>query len=158
MSGAVGDNTARASGVVAAAGGGGLVRQVVTASIANGNGNTTSSSFVNMATDCTVDITPTASDSRVMILSPISCYAGHQTALVTIYRDSTNVAGGTAGVFQQTSPMLGIGIAWVDSPATTSATTYNLRLRASPGGTGATIYAQQNYVTTMTLVELGPNS
>tara|TARA_R110000824_G_scaffold121967_2_gene278505 strand:+ start:119 stop:592 length:474 start_codon:yes stop_codon:yes gene_type:complete len=157
MSGIVADNSARASGVVAAAGAGGKVLQVVTASIANGNGTTTSSSFVAMGTDCTIDITPTKDDSRIMILSPISCYAGHQTCIVTVYRDSTNVAGGTAGVFQQTSPMLGVGIAFVDSPATTSATTYNLRLRASPGGTGATVYAQQNYTTTMTLVELAPN-
>lgn len=161
MSGSVADNSARASGVVAAAGGGGKVLQVVTAMIENCNGDTTSGTYVNLNVDATIDITPTLATSKILIMSPFGSYAGHDVTEVSYFRDGTNVNGNsnTTGVGIFTGPsgghsQYGAGWTWLDSPATTSAVTYNIRHRCNPGGTGAHAYTNYNYMTVMTLLEI----
>ena len=101
---------------------------------------TTSTSFV--ATGIDVSITPSATSSKVLIFATTSAYlnvAGY-VAYYTIYRGSTNLSEDTAG-FQnvhQTSAggssddlISPVSMVFLDSPSTTSATTYQIYTRVS---------------------------
>jgi hypothetical protein len=102
--------------------------------------STTSTSYV--ATPLAVTITPTSSSNRVMINWSGMTYVANlgNTAYVTLFRNSTNLASNAGtGFFNPTSgaantafPTAGV---FVDSPATTSATTYTVYIRSASGGT-----------------------
>ena len=95
----------------------------------------TSSSF--FASTTSVSITPTSSSSKILVTAilPLQC-ATSGIIHYTIYRGSTNLGNNDFGRFydnvnrdnQATMTIL-------DSPSTTSATTYAVYLRASGGGT-----------------------
>ena len=117
--------------------GGGKVLQVVTNS-ATSNFVTTSDSFTYVSGMPSVSITPSATSSKVLVM-----FNGGATELnggngyVTIYRDSTNL-GTSAGFWQmqhqanyRRSGSQGI---FLDTPNTTSATTYQIRIRNSSSG------------------------
>ena len=161
MSGPISDNIARASGVVAAAGGGGKVLQVVSNMTENCDGDTMSSSYVVFGgADATLDITPTLATSKILLMSNMCSYAGHDVTEVTFYRDATNVNGnGNSGVGIYTGPSgghseYGMGTTWLDNPATTSAITYGLKHRCNPGGTGAHAYSNYKMMTVITAMEI----
>ena len=161
MSGPIGDNVARASGVVAAAGGGGKVLQVVTSFTPDCNGDTQSGTYVAFGgADATLDITPTADTSKILLMAPMTGYAGHDVTETTFYRDSTNVNGnGNTGIGIWTGPpggnnSYGAGFTWLDDPATTSTITYSMKHRSNPGGTSAHAYSNYNFMTTMTAMEI----
>ena len=66
MSGQIGDNVARASGVVAAAGGGGKVLQVLQATITD-TFSVSTTTFTDI-TGLTIDITPAATSSKILVM------------------------------------------------------------------------------------------
>jgi len=162
MSGPVGDNTSRASGVVAAAGGGGKVLQVVSNMTENCDGDTMSGNYVVFSgADATLDITPTAATSKILLMTNMCSYAGHDVTEVSLFRDGTNVNGNsnTTGVGIFTGPSgghaeYGMGTTWLDDPATTSTITYGLKHRCNPGGTGAHAYTNYKMMTTITAMEI----
>ena len=111
------------------------VLQVVQASISS-VASTTSGSFV--ATGLSVNITPSSSSNKVLVLfNGVGGTNDTNGNYFTIYRDSTNLGGGSghvrmkgvSGGFQS-----GISMSELDSPSTSSQISYAVRF-AKAGGT-----------------------
>jgi len=119
-----GDNT------FAAPGGGGKVLQVIGASDSTSR-STFSSSFVNSSSTLTATITPSSTSNKVLIMMSIGVYKKTGgVGYITIYRGGTNLAGNdgfipNTGLNNQYSS----SVVFLDSPNTTSATTYEFRQR-----------------------------
>jgi hypothetical protein len=122
------------------------IGQVVTAETSTTT-TTTSTSFVD-ATSMTVTITPTSSTSKILILSSfvLQSYAsgsGGPGGEYQIVRGSTSVM---AGSFTWTNSSVSgilinepVAMTYVDSPATTSATTYKIQIARTGGATNCYI-------------------
>ena len=136
---------------------------------------TTSFATTNTAmqdvTDVTISITPTSASNKVFVI--VSGLTGSADASntwrINLLRNSTDIAQSTgSGASEQTlSPFTASAsagdsftIAFLDSPATTSATTYKIQLAS--GGGGATYIGRQGVndnrrsVTTITAMEVTP--
>ena len=106
----------------------GAVLQTVSAGLAIGQNSTTSISFVS--SPLTVSITPKFSTSKILIIAnsvgliSSSSYA----AKYTIYRNSTNLgsAQGMTFIGGGTNQDIPLSLSYLDSPATTSSTTYTV--------------------------------
>jgi len=142
-------------------GSGNAVIQVVTGTYQSTNGfSTSSTSFV--ATPLAVTITPQSTNSKVLITVSTPSYFGSSTnAWFTIYRNSTNLATGSspqsmvAQYSGSSGTVMPINISFLDSPSTTSSTTYTLYVQVSgntvqvnfsasgSGSSNATIVAQE---------------
>ena len=122
----------------------GSVLQVVSVNKVNAF-TTTSSSPVDV-TGLSVNITPSSATSKILVLAQI--YGSSETATgfyVNLVRNSTNLNIGTAGsgpgnstvgsYFASGSLWSTSPIMFLDSPATTSATTYKIQLFNSGTGT-----------------------
>ena len=129
--------------------------------------STSSTSMVDV-TGVSVSITPTSTSSKVFVtvtgVTGISL--NNQIVCFDLVRDSTAIAQSTgAGTSNQTTmhfpasavTAIDFGIEYLDSPATTSATTYKLQMRATSGtavvgrlGSATTFGA----VTTITAMEV----
>ena len=121
-------------------GGGGKVLQVLTATDQTKR-TTTSTSFVTASNTLSVDITPSATSSKVLIM--ISTVIGNDTeeaqAISTIYRGSTNLGNGNSGMlvtyhFGGTTRQ-SASLIFLDSPSSTSQLTYQLYVRGTGGNT-----------------------
>ena len=97
--------------------------------------STTSNSYVT--TGITATITPLFSTSKILVIS--SVIASNQgiakSAFFTIYRNSTNLASNLYSNFGQTyfsssTAYTNTNMNYLDSPATTSATTYTVYMNA----------------------------
>jgi hypothetical protein len=111
---------------------------------------TTSTSYTDV-TGLSVSITPTSASSQILVTAVISlCNTnnGGYNARGAILRGSTIIGGGTpagnrpAAAFynqQSTTPRLAspLSMTVLDSPATTSATTYKIQIATESGGTAA---------------------
>lgn len=121
---------------------GGIV-QVVSTTI-GAQFTTTSTGFVDI-TGFSLSITPTANTSKVFVIVTIGLggnTSGTHLSLYNLYRDSTAIAqpsGGTAmtaGLYSNNGVTgHATAFSFLDSPATTSATTYKVAMRVN-GGTG----------------------
>ena len=133
----------------------GHIVQVVSATRTNTqNGgfllSTSSSSYVNAG--LSVSITPSSTSSKIMIYVSTNTYRDG-SASCTIYRGSTNLGGSTHGMQRMTGVQgywMPVGLTHLDSPSTTSATTYHLFARSESG----TMYVggdgdMQNNITVM---------
>ena len=118
----------------------GHVMQVVQSTWGQANSNITSSSFT--ATGHTVTITPKLSTSQVLLYvlgGGQYLPQGNTMGSVTIYRGSTNIGSGTRGL--QSFYTVGTtgftitphGMMVLDSPSTTSATTYQTYAKTDGG-------------------------
>ena len=119
----------------------GKVLQVVSA-ISTTPFTTTSSTFVDV-TDVSLSITPSATTSKVFVI--VTGVAGNsdtnKLTFLNLVRDSTPIAQSTGGVTNSSlavytnSAVGNSGFAQhiVDSPNTTSATTYKLQIKSSGG-------------------------
>lgn len=105
--------------------------------------STTSTSFTDI-TGMSVSITPTANTSKVLVIAHVYVAAGsNNTHSVNLLRGSTNIAQPATGTttatmnaqFDAAERDKIVSIAYLDSPATTSATTYKLQSKSSNGGT-----------------------
>ena len=128
-----------------ASGVGGKLLQVVTATD-DTTRSTTSTSFVTGSNTLSVTITPSSTSNKILLLVSSSGKCnGSSEGYFTIYRNgSTNLGHSTNG-FIRTSDgnvdvSVGLGINYLDSPSTTSATTYQVYMRASAN----TVYLQSN--------------
>ena len=113
------------------------VIQTSLTSVVSGNSN----SWTTVA-GLSVTITPSSTSSKILIFSSL-CYAGPTTnnAMVRLARGSTGIGvGDAAGSRTQAAFKMGRAhgeanesgnIIFLDSPATTSATTYNIQARSS---------------------------
>lgn len=120
-----------------------LSGQVVqTVSTANQSGSTTTSTSYVDVTNATATITPTSASNRVRVTISFVCNiasigGANHIAYYQILRGATNLTGTDNLLNQATVSAGGIGGNWVctwdyiDSPATTSATTYKLQQRSN---------------------------
>ena len=93
----------------------------------------TSTSFVTGSNTLSVTITPSSSSNKILILVSTSVSDANQS-FHTIYRNgSTNLGNGNYGLSGSNNYFVNLGINYLDSPATTSATTYQLYWRAAQG-------------------------
>ena len=138
-------------------GGGGKILQVVTAS-ESASRSITSTSYVNSSNGLSVNITPSATSSKILITISLGYYTcpGGQNMSVTIFRDSTNLAGGNGGVGLAYNGGFGEAIpcnaSVIDSPSSTSQLTYQVYAKVT-GGTGE--YGNTNTTATITAFEIG---
>ena len=146
-------------GAGAAAGGGGKVLQVVSLST-NNAATTTGTSFVDASVS--LSITPTLNTSKVLALCAIagSTNAQNSAGYFTIYRSSTNLGNATNGfitVYHNASYSgqfrVGVPMTYLDSPATTSATTYAVYFKTN--GVGTVQVNSDTTNSTITLLEIG---
>jgi hypothetical protein len=119
--------------------------------------STTTSSTAWSPTALTLSITPTNSANKILILvnTGLQMSVGGQPQL-TVFRGATNLGGGTSLAF--VSAYAGGGGDWrpasifyLDSPATTSATTYTVNLNSVAGSVTA---CQTQITSTLTLMEI----
>jgi hypothetical protein len=124
--------------------GGGKIGQVLSTTKLD-TFTTTSASLVDI-TGMTIDITPSASSSKVLVLVSLNVGKsdGNTGYPLKLLRDTTEIGSGTAAGSRQT----GIADFWagsvyaqrsyivnyLDSPSTTSATTYKLQTKSRDGG------------------------
>ena len=116
-------------------GGGGKVLQVVsntTTTVAS----TTSSTYEH-ATNCpTLNITPAASSSKILLIASIGAVETNGTGYFTMFRDSTNLGGSGEGfgyIQPDNTTYLGGGHHVLDEPSTSSQITYQIRIKCSGG-------------------------
>jgi hypothetical protein len=108
---------------------------------------TSTTAETDQTTPLEVTITPTSLTSRVLVLCTIgqlSQTADNRAANIRIYRDSSSISDDASlfftGITAQRTPA---SIMVLDSPNTTSPTTYNLRLRRGGNAGTASISLHQ---------------
>ena len=131
-SGATISNSGTASGF-------GKILQVVTATD-NSVRSTTSTSYVTASNTLSVDITPSATSSKIFVTTQftVGLAADDQVATYTIYRDSTDL-GDSGGEGMVTAAVFNAGydayfpaaMSILDSPSSTSALTYQVYMKTS---------------------------
>ena len=114
--------------------------------------STTSTSFTNV-TGLSASITPSSASNKLLVI--VNGYGSVSTntgsCLFDLTRNGSSVGGGTAnsnkpsvignGSIPFNSTTHSISIHYLDSPATTSAVTYQVRIKAQSGLTGTIGYA-----------------
>jgi len=137
----------------------GVVLQVVNATY-NTITSTTSASFVT--TGLTASITPKFSTSKILVLIniPAACQTSTVSNIITIYRGSTNLALSTVNnqAFAQvygsnSASFTTVPMNYLDSPATTSSTTYTAYFLSGTSGTNVQCF-MNNETGTITLMEI----
>jgi len=154
-------DSAQALGVKwAAPAGGGKVLQVVFASTTTYVGSSTST-YVN--TGLTATITPTLNTSKILVLANHTGVGKNQintSGAFKLLRDTTSIS--TFSVVAKTddssTSMVGTStFVYLDSPATTSATTYKTQIKSE--GNGASFFVQnyntEDSMSTIVLMEIG---
>jgi hypothetical protein len=156
------DSTQTAGVKWAAVSAGTKIGQVVTASTSSTT-TTTSTSYSDI-TGLSVSITPTLSTSKILVLTTcvFQSWSGSSgTSAGGIYqvvRGSTAIANGDflwislSGAVSNFITDTPTSISYVDSPATTSSTTYKLQFARSSGATNA--YANPSGIATITVMEI----
>jgi len=145
------------------AGGGGKVLQVVSSNTTT-TATITSSSFTD--TNITATITPTASNSKILVIASANCYLFNETpggndinGFARLLRDASVIAPYDNVPYLEVSSNQGknVGImcsfTYLDSPATTSATTY--KIQAKTDGSDSIRYQPGTSNSTITLLEIG---
>jgi hypothetical protein len=145
----------------ATASGGGKILQVVSATYSAETDNTSQTTYADSG--LTATITPSSSSSRILaIFSTLTAKNGVSASAgvdIQILRGATNI-GYTSSVNYTGTAIYNITqfmIAYVDSPATTSATTYKLVFKLSGGAGGAQISRVQanGSLGSVVLMEIG---
>lgn len=121
--------------------------------------STTSATFTTTNSSCT--ITPSNSSNKVLVFASGTLTNNSLAATVisaSLFRGSTNLmglAGGAAinGSAAGTSLLAPASMTYLDSPATTSATTYFVKIRSSDGATTAN-WGTTNLSQVMVLLEV----
>lgn len=139
----------------------GSVLQVIQATDSTSR-STSSSSWVTASNTLTVTITPKFATSKILILSSMAVNqtASNGDGYFTIFRNgSTNLGNSTSGFFAiytnaiYSNPFRVSGsVSYLDSPATTSATTYQLYMQTN--GTGFAGLNNESSVSTITVMEI----
>ena len=125
-----GDNT------FASAGGGKLL-QVLTAEDGTTR-TTTSTSFVTGSNTLSVNITPSATSSKIFVIchTPVQNTGTSENAMFTIFRDSTNLGDSSSGLaLLAPNVYQNITMTFLDSPSSTSQLTYQVYMKGTNGNT-----------------------
>jgi len=145
---------------VATGQGGGVVQTILGEQRSNlseviNSGNTGTSAVLSTT------ITPTSTSSKVKISGSITVGYSNPTnqIYVKIYKNGSVLSGAStsgslgnrqtgghaAGLIQHSWQMSSIPFCYIDSPSTTSATTYQIFLSHSSGSNGTTVYVNRTY-------------
>jgi len=130
--------------------------------------NSFSTSTVNVFQDITglsVSITPTSATSKILVQVVVAAGINLGNTLFNLVRGSTNIAQGTSGTSNATVVanqgsayhMQTLPINFLDSPATTSATTYKLQVNPASQTTYINVRATDQYyggISTITVMEI----
>jgi hypothetical protein len=147
------DSTATNGVAWATPAGGGKVLQVVSF-VSSSTNSTTSTSFVD--TSLTLNITPTSASSKVFVLVTTRYRIENNNNLIQLklVRGATSLTSeGYVGLDNGSLDIYGrFALNYLDSPATTSATTYKMQFASESGGTVTT--GGENSCT-ITLMEIG---
>lgn len=147
--------------------GGGKVLQVVSATTTT---STTIASLTLTDTTLTATITPTLATSKIMVFITQNVYisrsSSEQGAGMVLLRDATSIFdmnqggigasffSGTGVTALETRHM--VSVSYLDSPATTSATTYKTQGRIElTTNAGGSVYQNGSRPSTITLMEIG---
>ena len=127
--------------------------------------STTSTSYVD-ATGMSLAITPSSTSSKIIIVccGTVNAIGSTYWAYFTLLRGSTDLGNPSNGkgllelysngsAADTHAPMT---LFYVDSPNTTSSTTYKLQLKIAPDSSGYAKFNQQPQKATFTLLEVGP--
>ena len=125
------------TGTVSGAGGG-KVLQVVQGTSTTATDSSTQS-FV--ATNLTASITPSSSSNKILIIAS-GCYdlnGNARQADFAVYRNTTNISGGSGTCFSRpystdSRAISTVSVNQLDTPNTTSSTSYTIRIRATSAG------------------------
>jgi len=134
----------------------GTVKQVVQYTT-NSTVATSSTSFVT--TGFSASITPSSASNKVLILVSAVMYTGTATAepQLTVYRGGSNITSAAIGdIFNNVGSIVGSTSGmYLDSPATTSSTTYTLYYKQGNTGSGGSAYlGVNNCQTNIILMEI----
>lgn len=134
----------------------GQVIQVLSATDSTAR-STTSTSFVTASNTLSVTITPASASNKILILANVSSISGIEvdaTNYITIFRGATNLGQATYGFANTNSASAknGAAMMFLDSPSTTSATTYQVYTRLASSGTNQINY--QGATSTITCLEI----
>lgn len=120
------------------AGAGQVIQVVNGTTFRTSNVSTSSSSYVS--TGLSISITPKFATSKILLLFNTHVYSPQgANGILTIYRNSTNLAAGTspgclAATYNGNSDVLcPLSMSFLDSPATTSSTTYTVYFATAAG-------------------------
>jgi hypothetical protein len=129
----------------------GNVIQVVT-NTTNAQVSTSSTSFVSAT--LAVSITPASSSNKVFVIVASTSQGSTTNSMYyTIYRGATNL-GGTLGMTAFSNAggnQYPLAMSYLDSPATTSSTTYTVYFRTS---SGSVFFGETNMVASITAMEI----
>ena len=134
----------------AKASGFGKVLQVVTATDLTQR-STTSTSFVTGSNTLSVAITPSSASNKIFIIVNGAAYGANGVNVYTIYRGATNLGNGAAGMTEHRLDWSPISMSYLDSPSTTSATTYQVYFKVNTG----TGYLNNSNTSSITAFEIG---
>lgn len=145
----------------AAAAGGGKVLQVVNATYDTSTTNSTST-FAD--TGLTASITPSSATSKVLVfVNQSGCRKGDQdngnSVVLNLLRGATQIVADFAGRGGFTNSLVdnyfgSASVTYLDSPATTSSTTYKTQFKNYVNGANVTVQAASG-VSSITLLEIG---
>ena len=116
---------------------GGKVLQVVTATDSTSR-STTSSSYVTASNTLSASITPASASNKIFVMVTLSGYSTDQT-FYTIFRGATNLGSATndnafVEFYIGADVRSSIAMSVLDSPSTTSSTTYQVYLKTNTTG------------------------
>jgi hypothetical protein len=127
----------------------GTVLQVVQATVSGSGSVVTTSSTSYISTGLAASITPTASTNKILITVTGGDWdtVGAWQVYATIFRNSTNLGSGTNNQFTDVTAISSRGIfpiamQFLDSPSTTSATTYTAYFYSGGGGNSVKFNSQ----------------
>jgi len=137
--------------------GGGKVLQVVTGTLSS-NSSTTSNSYI--ATGLDVDITPSATSSKILVMYCLNNYAitSNTRTTQTLYRDSTDLGTGANGTLTgYTSGHHGYPLTshLLDTPNTTSQIHYEVYIKTNSGTLWYGGHDGAGILSTITCLEIG---
>ena len=144
-----GDNTFATAGATA-----GQVIQVVSATDTTQR-STTSTSFATGSNTLSVTITPSSTSNKIFITTSLVTSSSTNGTFFTIYRNgTTNLGNGNAGMaFALVDVTMNIPMTYLDSPSTTSATTYQVYFRQENSG-GTSYIVNQGSKGSITVMEI----
>ena len=148
-------------GLTWAAAGGGKILQVVTDTFSGAEYTTSSQTFNN--TGLSLAITPSTSNSRIMLFANINGAYINESGnrlIVAFFRDSTNLrhstyGNGCIGSHESDGRVIGhLGLSHLDSPSSTSEITYKVKGRLEDAS-GAGQISQNTAISSITAMEVG---
>ena len=123
------------------------------------NSSTATTSGAYQSTGVSIDITPSSTSNKILIIASGPVYAASTTGEphLTIFRDSTDLATNATAGFSDSFNNAGAiientTIHFLDSPSTTSQITYEIKLRRDT--VGNTQFGVNSVMRTMTCMEI----